>query len=439
MQQKTNQPGFFQRFKGLETFFLLWIGQTVSTIGSAATASALIIWAYGQSGTVMSVALLSVCSYLPAALVAMFAGTLADKVNKKRLMLIADSAAALLTCTVWLLWANGALRVEHLYLINAVLGVVNAFQNPASAASISAMVPKEQYMRVSGLQSLSGSLSGILSPVLAGALIGLSGLGAVLAVDLATFAFAFITLLCFVKIPSITSPDAGEPFFARMAGGVKFLAHNKGVTHIIYYLMVINLIAGIAFYSVLSPMILARTGNDALAMGTVNAFIGIGTLVGALLTTVVPIRVKKVTLMCVAYMLSFAMCDIPMGLGRTLPLWCIAAFMGNMTLPFGDGALSTLLRTNIPLSMQGRVFAARHAIVSCATTAGFLLGAWLADTVCPALVADGAPLAPFLNALLGVGEGRAMGLVFVFTGLTGIVASLSLMRSKAVRNLASLD
>ncbi len=422
---------FTKNIRALKPFLVLWTGQTISSIGSAATASALIIWAYTQRGTVASVALLSVCSYLPVACVALFAGSLADRISKKKIMLAADASAALTTLAVYLLWKTSLLRVEYLYLINACLGVAGAFQSPASTAAVSALVPKEQYMRVSGLQSLSGSLVGILSPVLAGVLMGGYGLGAVILVDLTTFAAAFATLLLFVRIPHIAVPDAAEPLRRRLMGGVRFLRESKGVTRIIEYVILLNLIAGISYYSVLSPMILARTGGDAAAMGAVNAFIGVGALIGAALTSVITIKKPKMIIMCVAYTLSFALCDIPMGLGRTMGVWCAAAALGSLPLPFGDGALTALMRGNIPLSVQGRVFAVRNAAISCTTTAGYLLGAWLADAVAPTLVKEGSPLA----ALLGTGEGRAMGFVFLLSGIVGIVGSLSLLTSKAVRAL----
>lgn len=420
-------------FRSTRTFLAFWLGQTLSQLGSGMTAFALIIWAYGERGTVMSVALLSVCSYVPRALVSALAGSFVDRAPKKALMLLSDGASALVTLAVLLLHANGALRVEHLYAFNALLGAAGAVQQPASNVAATLLVPKEYYMRVSGLQSLGGSLMGILTPILATATLAFGGLRSVIVADLASFALAFGSLIC-IAIPATKAEGERAGGGASLREGLRYLKGNAGVRHIIWYLGLINLIAGVGYYSVLSPMILARTGGDEVALGMVSGCMGLGAAAGALALAAYAPRVGKVKLMCVCYMLSFIMCDCVLGLGRSLPVWCAAAFLGNITLPHGDGALSTLLRCGVPVDMQGRVFAARYALVNLCLTAGYLLGGVLADAVAAPLVAHSA----LLTRLLGVGDGRAMGVIYLFTGVTGSVASLALLRDPALKPLEAL-
>ncbi len=418
-------------FSEMRSFLILWFGQLISQLGSTMTSFALLIWAYRQQGTVTSVALLTVCSYLPAALISLFAGPLIDRLPKKPVMLIADTAAAAMSGLTLFLFLTNGLRVAHLYLINVVLGLSGAFQGPASMVVVSALVPPEHYVRASGLQSLAGSLKDIIAPMLATAALAFGGLQAVLAVDLCSFAFAFITL-CALKIPDTRDAAAREESFsARFRAGARFLREHRGVWRIIRYLMLINFIAAIAYYSILSPMILARTGGDSLQLGYVSSSVGLGMLAGALLTASLKPRMGKVTGMCLMYMLSFMLCDFPMGVGRTLWVWCAAAFLGNLPIPMGDARLQTLLRENVPVAMQGRVFATRNALVNLVVVIGYLLGGALADRVAEPL-ADAVPL---LRALVGEGPGRAMGLVFVGTSLTGLLGSLSLWRDRDVRAL----
>lgn len=417
--------------RALRAFLVLWAGQTLSQLGSAVTSFALIVWAYSQQGTVMSVALLSVCSYLPAAVASVFAGALVDRARKKTVMLCADTGCALVTLCVLVLWKTNRLQVSHLYALNALMGVLGAFQGPASQVAVTLLTPKEHYMRVSGLQSFSGSLCGILSPVLGAALLAFGGLDAVLLCDLATFLFAFVTLGFFVRLPGTQSADRGEKYLLRIRNGVSFIRKNKGLLGLLLYLVLLNLIAGIAYYSVLSPMILARTGGSEQALGAVNACVGLGALLGAVIVTLWQPKCGRVKLMCICYTLSFALADGLLGVGRTLAVWCVAAVLGNLPLPMGDGALTVLLRENVPSWMQGRVFAVKNMLVSCAVTAGYLLGAVMADTVAPALVSQ----SPFLTWLMGTGDGRAMGLVFVLTSVLGIASSLSLPANRHVRAL----
>lgn len=381
----------------------------------------------------MSVALLAICGYVPTIIASVIAGPIVDKLRKKAVILVADSIAAMTTVALMILFALDRLSVSHLYIVCAILGVTGAFQSPASNVAITALVPKAQYLRVSGLQSFSGSLQGILAPVLGTAVLAFGGLGAVLLVDLSTFAIAFVTLLL-MRIPEPKSENSGrqEGYFASLRLGARFVKGNKGVWHIFRYQMLLNLIAGVAYYSVLGPMILARTGGSEMALGYVNTSIGLGAMAGGLILTVYKPRLSRVKMMCYGYALSFAMCDAFLATGRSLPVWCVAGFLGNLTLPFGDGALSTLLRENIPLPLQGRVYSLRGALVALATTLGYLIGATVADQLAEPIVMAQNPISGALRFVLGTGEGRAMGLVFLLTSATGIASSLILKRDKAV-------
>ena len=184
--------------KGLKSFLLLWSSQAVSALGTAMTEYALIIWVYNQEGTALSVALLTLYSFAPTILFRFVAGAIADRWDKKRIMLTADLFAACGTLSVYLLYTFSALRVSHLYLINILLSFMNAFQEPAAFVATSLLVPKEQYTRVSGLQSFSGAAVSILAPALGAGLLAFGGLKVVLICDLCSFLAAFCVLLFFL-------------------------------------------------------------------------------------------------------------------------------------------------------------------------------------------------------------------------------------------------
>ena len=162
--------------KELRSFFVLWSSQTVSSLGTAMTEFALIIWVYGQTETASSVTLLTICIFLPTILFRFIAGTLVDRWDKKRIMLVSDFVAACGTATIFLLYSVSGLHAWHLYVINILLSFMNAFQCPASFVATSLLVPKEQYTRVSGLQSFAGSVVSILAPALGSVLLSVGGL-----------------------------------------------------------------------------------------------------------------------------------------------------------------------------------------------------------------------------------------------------------------------
>ena len=188
-------------FDGLHTFIILWATQGFSALGSSMTSYALVIWAYQQEGSALASSLLTVCSYAPYVLLSIFAGALSDRWNKKLTMLVCDSFAALCTLSVLVLLVTGRLELWHLYVLNALNGLGNTLQQPASDVAVSLLTPREQYQKAAGMRAFSNSLVTILSPVFATALLSAFGIYTVIAFDLLTFTAAFLSLAFFVKLP----------------------------------------------------------------------------------------------------------------------------------------------------------------------------------------------------------------------------------------------
>ena len=250
--------------KELKSFLLLWSSQAVSSLGTAMTEYALIVWTYRQEGTALSITLLTLCSFAPTILFRFLAGAIADRWDKKRIMLIADLFAAFGTFSVYLLYSFSALRVWHLYLINILLSFMNAFQEPAAFVATSLLVPKEHYTRVSGLQGFSGAAVSILAPALGAALLSISGLKVVLICDLCSFFVAFIVLLLFIRIPKIENPEKNErePFRKTCAEGFRFLRNHTVLLRLILFMTGVNFLAKMSNDGLLSPYVLARAGDD---------------------------------------------------------------------------------------------------------------------------------------------------------------------------------
>ncbi len=134
-------------------------------------------------------------------------------------------------------------------------------------------------------------------------------------------------------------------------------------------------------------------------------------------------------------MLSFALCDLLLGMGRSPFTWYVAAFLGNLPLPLGDGCLQTLYRNNVPLAMQGRVFATRNTLVRMVMVGGYFLGAVLADYAVQPVLDHPNPVSGVLRVLVGTGDGRAMGIILLRSAFVGVAASLSIWCDPAVKAL----
>ena len=269
--------------KDLRSFLLLWGSQTVSALGTAMTEYALVIWVYEEEGTASSVTLLTICIFLPTILLRFVGGALADRWDKKRIMLIADLFAACGTAVVYVLHAFSALRVWNLYLIDVLLSLMNALQEPASFVATSLLVPKEHYARASGLQSFSGAAVGILAPALGALLLSFGGLGAVLMCDLCTFFIAFAVLLLCIRIPKTETAreEAETPFLRSCTEGFRWLRGHRAILFLSLFMMLVNLLAKLGDDGMIAPFVLARSGNDVRALGAVQSCTAMGVLIGS--------------------------------------------------------------------------------------------------------------------------------------------------------------
>jgi len=420
----------------MRQFLILWFGQMISSLGTSMVSFALIIWVYQQEGTATSVALLSFFTYLPSILFSFLAGTFVDKWDKKRVMLISDLVAAIGTVMLFILYGTDALKIWHLYAINFTISFMNAFQNPASYVATSLLVPKEHYARASGLQSFSGASVTILTPLLAAAILAFGGLRTVFIIDLVTFAFAFLTLLFFVKIPVMEkASEVNESFRRNITAGLRFLREHAALLKLILFFAFVNLLAYLTGFGILPAMILARTGNDQAILGIVTAAGGIGTLIGSILVTISKPPKDRIRTIFLALVLSFVLCEPALAAGRTTWIWVIAMLGGYIPLPFMNASLSVTMRANVPIEMQGRVFAARDTLQFFTIPLGLLLGGFLADNVFEPLMQQDILISRLLAIVVGSGNGSGMAVMFLITGIVGTLASLYCLRSSTFKTL----
>lgn len=421
----------------MRDFLILWGSQMISSLGSSMTSFALIIWVYQQKGTAISISLLSFFTYLPSILFCFIAGTLADRWNKKHIMLTSDLVAAMGTVLVLTLYSTGKLHTWHLYFVNFLISFMNAFQSPAVYVATSLLVPKEHYVRAGGLHAFSNSLVSILTPALATSVLAFGGLKTVLIVDISTFAVAFLTLLFFVKLPEAAHQIelVKQSFFQNCLDGVRFLRKRRGLLHLIAFFSFINLIAYMTGFNLMPALILARTGSNQVALGLISTALGIGTLVGSILVTVFKPPKNRVQVVLISCAVSFAICNLIWAIGRSVPIWIFAAFAGNLPLPFLNANLMAIMRASVPIEMQGRVFSTRDTLQYSTIPLGLFLGGFLADHVFEPFMQIPSPIQKFLSLLVGSDKGSGMAVMFLITGIVGSLSSLLCIKDPAYKDL----
>ena len=417
-------------------FLLFWSSQSFSSFGSAMTGYALVIWSYTQSGSALRTAMLMVSTYAPYVLLSIFAGALSDRWNKKRTMLACDFIAACTTVAALILLRSGILRIWHLYVINGIGGISNTLQQPASEVATTRILPKKYYQKVGGLRYLSSSCNSILTPILATAVMGLIGLEGVIFFDLFTFVTAFLVLALFIWIPG----DAGQEEIGRQDSvltlvreGIVYLREEKGIFGLMMYLAAINLVASV-YDAAFPAMMLSREGGSEQVLGMVNAVIGVSTLLGSLVASLV--KKPKSRVRMVEYCLLFSMSteNFMLAFGRTPLVWCIGGFCGWILIPLMSGNLDAIYRLRVPEEMQGRFYAVRNSFQFFTIPVGYLLGGILIDYAFEPVMARQTSDS-ILVRLFGMGKGSGAAFLFGVLGIAGVMVCLYFQGNKHIREL----
>ncbi len=420
-------------------YIILWLSQAISGLGSSMTGFALVLWAYGQSHSAMSVSLMSFCNYVPYVMISLFVGDFIDRHKKKTIMLVSDSIAAAGTLAVLVFWLAGHLAVWNIYLVNIIIGVTNAFQQPASAVATGRLVPKEKISNVSGLNAFSNNLIVVFSPMLAAFLFAAGGLSLILLIDLASFAGAFCVLLLFIVIPEQPPEKKSNSPFAGIAEGFAFLKKEKGILYIMLTMALINFFSRLTYENILSPMILSRSSGNSIALGIVNACMGLGGIAGGLVVSVKKESRHKAVAIYAAAALSFLFGDLIMAVSRNVFWWSAAAVAASFPIPFIMANQNTILYRKIPAAIQGRVFAVRNAIQYSTIPVGIILGGCLADYVFEPFMASENRIAGMLEKIVGSGAGSGMAAMFLCTGVCGFAVSTASCLNREIKKLDDSD
>ena len=428
------------RFSGMAGFSVVWFGQVVSVLGTGMTQFALTIWAWQVTGQATALALVGFCGFFPLIVMTPLAGALVDRWNRKLVMILSDLAAGLATIAIFVLLKTGHLEIWHLYAAAAFSGVFGAFQFPAYSASITLMLPREQYTRANAMLGLVQSISSVFSPIAAGALLVFVDIGGILTIDIATFVFAIGALLV-IPIPQPAPAPAGEArrqsLWADSLFGFRYVFARPSLTGLLVLFFAVNMILSLAF-AVFSPMVLARTENNALVLGSIQMIFGAAGILGGILVGIWGGPKRKIHGLLLSAMASSLFGMTLLGVGRGLVVWGIGAFVAVVTTPLAQGSSHAIWQSKIPAHLQGRVFSARIAIGQIGGALALPIGGLLADRLFEPLMRGSSALARTMTPLVGSGPGSGMGLMFVLFGLLGTLAAVGGYLCRPVRDIETI-
>lgn len=406
-----------KRPSGMLGFTLVWLGQIVSVLASAMTQFGLTIWMFQKTESATALGLMQVFFITPFLLISPIAGVMVDRHNRKLMMIVSDLGAGIATILVLIFQGLGILEFWHLYFAAVINGLGMAFQWPAYSAAISTMVPKEQYGRANGMMSLVEAGPHVAAPLLAGILLPVIGLTGILMIDVVTFLLA-IGVLLIVHVPQPPRTREGEQgqgsIWKEAAYGFKYIFARPSLLGLQLTFFVGNLFSGIAF-TLLAPMVLSRTGNDSLMLGSTQSAGAIGMVIGGVVMSAWG-GFKRRTHGVLAGWIVSGIGTAIIGLAGGLPIWITGLVISSLVIPLMNGSNQAIWQAKVAPDVQGRVFSARRLIAWFTNPISPIIAGTLADFVVEPQMRTTGFLSETFGGLVGTGPGAGMGLIIFFCG-----------------------
>jgi DHA3 family macrolide efflux protein-like MFS transporter len=367
-----------------DRFFTIWGGQAVSIIGSQLVQFALIWYLTVQTGSATVLATASLVGLLPNVILGPFIGTLVDRWDRRRIMLVSDTVIALATIGLAVLFALDAVEVWHIYVVLFIRALFESFHTNAMTASTSLMVPVEHLTRIQGInQMLNGGLNVIAAP-LGALLLGVLPMQGILAIDVFSALFAIVPLL-FTRIPQpnrhtgITEDAGQETIWQGVKSGMRYVISWPGLLIVSLMTVGINFTI-IPAFSLMPLLVKEYFGGSAIHLGWVEVAMGIGMFVGgAVLGAWGGFKRNIVTSML--GLMGMGLGTLVFAVTPSTALWLVvigSLLVGIMT-PMTMGPFYAMIQTIVEPDMQARIFSLLNSVGVAMVPIGLLVAGPVAD------------------------------------------------------------
>jgi len=357
------------------------ISQTVSLLGSMLVMYSMMwyVTLNTQSGVMMTIMVL--CSFIPALLLSPFAGVWADKLNRKKLMIIADLTIAAVTLLIAVLFFMGIRDLWIIFVVTVVRSFGQSVHQPAVSAVYPQIVPKDKLLKVQGIAQGIQSTSMILMPLLAGLLLAVTSIELIFFIDVVTAVIAVFILVSFVQLPKHEAELQQQEitYFKDMKEGLKYsFTHPLIFNLLLFSFLFMFMVAAPAFLTYLQ---VARVfGPEAWRLSILEAVFGIGMLIGSITISIWGGFKNKLT----TYFLSYIAIGIgTIGLGLPINFWIYIGFWSfvGFFISLSSPLMVALIQEKVDPMYIGRVFSVFGIIQMTSMPLGMLIFGPLSDTV----------------------------------------------------------
>ncbi len=399
-------------------FILLWSGELISSIGGGLTSFGLGVYVFNMTGSAASMALVTLLGFLPTLLLSVPAGVLADRYDRRLLLMIGDGCSALGIIYILICMLNGGATLTQICVGVFISSVFSALLEPSFRATITDLLTKEEYSRASGLVSLAGSSRYLFSPIIAGFLLTISDIKLLLIIDISTFILTVISAAVVRKGIGTKEIEDNPHFAESMREGFAILKAKRGVLILVVISSFISLFLGV-FQILAEPLILSFA--DAATLGTAETVCACGMLASGLILGIKGLKNHYVRTMFLSFVFM-GVFIVGFGLIENIIPICIFGFLFFATLPFANNTLDYLARTNIPDEAQGRAWGVIGFISQLGYVVAYAISGVAADK---------------LGAASGRGVGRGAAYVMMISGVCLALIAVFIIISPDVRKLES--
>lgn len=405
-----------EKSKSFRRFLLLWSGELVSSVGGGLTSFGLGVYIFRQTGSAASMALVTLLGFLPTLLLSVPAGVLADRYDRRLLMMIGDGCSAVGILYILLCMMNGGASLAQICAGVFVSSFFSALLEPSFRATITDLLTKEEYSKASGLVSLAGSARYLFSPVIAGFLLTVSDVRLLLLIDVCTFFLTVASAAVVRKGVGSKASERKEAFLQSMKQGWRVLCANRGVLLLVAVSSGITLFMGV-FQILAEPLILSF--RDEKTLGVAETVCACGMLVSGAVLGVKGLKKHYVRTLGLSLVLA-GLFMLGFGLFENMIPICVFGFLFFAMLPLASSSLDYLIRTNIPDEAQGRAW----GLIGFLSQLGYVVAYALSGTAADALGRIG-----------GRGVGRGAAAVVVAAGICLSLTAAGTLFPKSVRLL----
>lgn len=401
---------------GFKKFLLLWIGELISSIGGGLTSFGLAVYVFNETGSAASMALVSLLAFLPNMVLSVPAGVLADRYDRRLLMMLGDGLSGIGILYILICMLTGQATLLQICIGVSISSIFSALLEPAYRATVTDILTKEEYSKANGMVNIAGSARYLFSPVIAGFLLAVSEIKLLLIIDICTF-FVTVIMTGIVKRGFVNKTEkTEESFMESFQEGWKAITEKRGVFVLIVVSGVMTCFMG-TFQILAEPMIL--NFKSSTFMGIAETISASGMLVSSLLLGIRGIKSGYVKTLSISLALAGAMMAL-FGVKQNEYLMCSAGFLFFAMLPFANNCLDYLVRTNIPDDKQGRAW----GLIGFLSQIGYVVAYALAG-----ILADG------IADVWKISVGRGAAVVVIAAGILLLLAAVFLYTLKSVKVL----